>query len=164
MKTRCAFIAGQVLLAIIAGCGRTEPPKSDGPVASDIAYEVVQVTDGGTIAGAITISGAIPKLPPRPLNKDPNVCGTGVRESHQLIIGKAGGLKNAIVIVQNVKRGKPLPSAEPQINQSKCEYSPHVQVVSINSDIAVVNNDPILHNIHFYQNDDSLFNIAQPLK
>src|SRR5207249_7109325 len=104
MKTRCAFIAGQVLLAIIAGCGRTEPakqsaeipppPKTDGPVPSDIAYEVVQVTDGGTIAGAITLSGAIPKLPPRPLNKDPNVCGTGVRESHQLIIGKAGGLKN----------------------------------------------------------------------
>src|SRR5262245_14453274 len=173
MKFRWGVVAGQVLLASIIGCGREPdkgseippPPESKDAVAPDSAgYQVMQVSDGGIIAGTITVSGSIPKLPPRPLNKDPNVCGTGVRESQQLILNK-GALKNAVVIVENVKRGKPMTTGQsPQIDQSKCEYTPHVQVVSANAEIGIVNSDPVLHNIHFYQNDDSLFNIAQPVK
>ena len=138
-------------------------PAAVSPVAG---YEAIQVTDGGTISGSITVSGSIPKLPPRPLNKDPNVCGTGARESQELIVNRSGGLKNAVVIVEGVKRGKAIPAAaeNTQIDQARCEYAPHVQVMRVNAEISVLNSDPILHNIHFYQNDESLFNIAQPVK
>ncbi|PYS27301.1 MAG: hypothetical protein DMG11_16810, partial [Acidobacteria bacterium] len=167
--------AGAVLVMIV-GCGRSEndQPKTEAPHAppapaavSPVAgYEAIQVTDGGTISGSITVSGSIPKLPPRPLNKDPNVCGTGARESQELIVNRSGGLKNAVVIVEGVKRGKAIPAAaeNTQIDQARCEYAPHVQVMRVNAEISVLNSDPILHNIHFYQNDESLFNIAQPVK
>src|SRR5207247_6680606 len=63
-----------------------------------------------------------------------------------------------------VKGGKAVPASlqEVQIDQKNCEYSPHVAVMPVSTDISVRNSDPLLHNIHFYQNDESLFNIAQP--
>jgi len=176
MKAKPSFLFAGAVLVMIVGCGRSEndQPKTEAPHAppapaavSPVAgYEAIQVTDGGTISGSITVSGSIPKLPPRPLNKDPNVCGTGARESQELIVNRSGGLKNAVVIVEGVKRGKAIPAAaeNTQIDQARCEYAPHVQVMRVNTEISVLNSDPILHNIHFYQNDESLFNIAQPVK
>ena len=176
MKAKPSLLFAGVTLVLIVGCGRSEndQPKTEAPPAPPVpaavspvaGYEAIQVTDGGTISGSITVSGSIPKLPPRPLNKDPNVCGTGARESQELIVNRSGGLKNAVVIVEGVKRGKAIPAAaeNTQIDQARCEYAPHVQVMRVNAEISVLNSDPILHNIHFYQNDESLFNIAQPVK
>src|SRR6266850_4142688 len=176
MKAKPSLLFAGVTLVLIVGCGRSENdrPKTEAPPAPPVpaavspfaGYEAIQVTDGGTISGSITVSGSIPKLPPRPLNKDPNVCGTGARESQELIVNRSGGLKNAVVIVEGVKRGKAIPAApeNTQIDQARCEYAPHVQVTRVNTEISVLNSDPILHNIHFYQNDESLFNIAQPVK
>jgi plastocyanin len=172
MTARFSLVFAGIVLAMMAGCGRggTDQQKTEAPPAAPASpaagYEVVQVSDGGSISGSITVSGSIPKLPVRTLNKDSNVCGTAARDSEDLIVNRGGGLKNAVVIVEGVKRGKAIPAAieNSQIDQSKCEYSPHVQVARVNAEIAVLNSDPILHNIHFYQNDDSLFNIAQPVK
>jgi plastocyanin len=94
------------------------------------------------------------------------VCGTADRQSQKLIVNKTGGVKNAVVIVEGVKRGKAMPSAaqNAEIDQNKCEYLPHVQVMAVNAEIALRNSDPILHNIQFFQGDNSLFNIAQPVQ
>src|SRR5204862_1423598 len=100
------------------------------------------------------------------ISKAPQVCGTAPRDSQKLIVNKAGGLKNVVVIVEGVKRGKVMPTEAQNaaIDQSKCEYSPHVQVMAVNSEIALRNNDPILHNVQFFEGDSSLFNIAQPVQ
>lgn len=174
MKARRPLIA-LVALITFAGCGGGEPgteapppPAAPAQPASPFdGYQVIQVADTGSISGTISVSGSIPRLLARPINKDPKVCGTGVRDSQQLMVNKTGGgLKNAIVIVQDVKRGKAL-SAEaqkPQIDQKSCEYVPHVQVIPVKTDVSILNSDPTLHNIHLYQNDDSLFNVAQPVQ
>jgi plastocyanin len=175
MKLKFALSVAAIVLVIVSACNKTEepateaPPPAAVPAASDSAasgYEVIQVADGGSVSGTITVSGTIPKLPARTLNKDPKVCGTGTRPSEQLMVSKTGALRNAVVIIEGVKRGKAMPvtTESSQIDQSKCEYIPHVQVVPVNTEIAVVNSDPVLHNIHFYQNDESLFNIAQPVQ
>src|SRR5437868_6166667 len=92
-----------VWLGLILGCGRNEsekqapaggpPAQTQAPAPASSGYEAIQVADGGTITGTISVSGAVPKLPSRQLNKDPSVCGTGARESQQLIVNKGGGLK-----------------------------------------------------------------------
>src|SRR5207249_8707382 len=129
-------------------------------------YEVAEVTDGGSITGTITVSGPVTKLPARKMGKDPQVCGTAQRESQKLIVNQAGAVRNAVVIVQGVKRGKAMPAAarNAEIDQNKCEYMPHVQVMAVNTEIALRNSDPILHNIQFFQGEDSVFNIAQPVQ
>jgi len=174
--TNALRTAGLLFLTLIASCRSSseqpaappaQPPgqPASASTPSPIAgYDVVQMSDGGSISGVISVSGPIPKLPKREIKKDPKVCGTTARESEQLLVSSGGGLKNAIVIIQGVKRGKAVPASlqDVQIDQKNCEYAPHVMVMPVNGEIAVRNSDPLLHNIHFYQNDDSLFNIAQP--
>jgi plastocyanin len=164
-----------VVLTTIVSCSRgaTDQPANELPPAPAAStaptaggYEVAAVADGGSITGTISVSGPVQKLPQRRISKDPQVCGTASRESQKLLVGQGGGLKNAVVIVEGVTRGKAMP-AEAQsaaIDQSKCEYSPHVQVMAVNSEIALRNSDPILHNVQFFEGENSLFNIAQPVQ
>ena len=175
MKRICGIYGAGMILAMLVGCSRgapdqptTElPPAPVAPAATTAGgYEVTAVTDGGSVGGTITVSGPVPKLAQRKIGKDTQVCGTAPRESQKLIMSKTGGLKNAVVIVEAVKRGKAMPAAaqNAEIDQSKCEYAPHIQVMAMNSDITFRNSDPILHNVQFFEGDASLFNIAQPVQ
>ena len=175
MKRSCGVYGAGILLGILFGCSRgtpeqptTEiPPVSPAPAAGTAgSYEVTTVTDAGSVGGTITLSGPILKLPVRKISKDAQVCGTAVRESQKLIVNKTGGLRNAVVIVEGVRRGKAMPTAaqNAEIDQNKCEYVPHVQIMAVNTEIALRNSDPVLHNIQFFQGDNSLFNIAQPVQ
>jgi len=169
------FVVGMTLAMLVGCSGASDKPANElppspaaapSPAAGTGGYEVTAVSDGGSITGTISVSGAVQKLPQRRIGKDPQVCGTAPRDSQKLLVGKAGGLKNAVVIVEGVKRGKPMPATaqSAEIDQSKCEYSPHVQVMAVNSEIALKNDDPILHNIQFFEGENSLFNIAQPVQ
>ena len=175
MKGSSRILGAGILLAMIVSCSRGAPdqPANELPPAPPASaattgggYEVSAVTDGGSIAGTITLSGPVQKLPQRRIGKDPQVCGTAPRDSQKLIVSNAGGLRNAVVIVEGVKRGKAMPAAaqSAEIDQSKCEYSPHVQVMAVNSEISLRNDDPILHNVQFFEGENSLFNIAQPVQ
>ena len=176
MKRGLSVCGALVILTMAASCSRgtseqptrdiPPPPPSAPANTAGAAYEVAAVTDGGSIKGTISVSGPVAKLPPRKISKDPQVCGTAQRESQKLIVNKTGGLRNAVVIVQGVKRGKAMPAAaqSAEIDQNKCEYSPHVQVMALNTEISLRNSDPILHNIQFFEGDNSLFNIAQPVQ
>jgi plastocyanin len=175
VKVRWGIFGLGIMLTMIVSCSSGEParPSDELPPAPPASaattnggYEVSAVTDGGSIEGTISVSGPIPKLPVRKIGKDPQVCGTADRESQKLIVNKAGGVKNAVVIVEAVKRGKAMPAAvqNAELDQNKCEYTPHVQVMAVNSEIALRNSDPILHNVQFFEGDNSLFNIAQPVQ
>ena len=172
-RSRGVFAAGVMLAMVLScSCGTREQPTNEVPpappasVATTNGYEVTAVSDGGSVGGTIAISGPISKLPVRKIGKDPQVCGTADRESQKLIVNGSGGLKNAVVIVEGVKRGKAMPPAaqNAEIDQKKCEYTPHVQVMAVNSEITLLNSDPILHNIQFFQGQNSLFNMAQPVQ
>src|SRR6185369_10955744 len=107
--------------AMLVGCsGASDKPANELPPSPTTApaagagtggYEVTAVNDGGSITGTISLSGPVQKLPQRRIGKDPQVCGTASRDSQKLLVGKAGGLKNAVVIVEGVKRGKAMPAA-----------------------------------------------------
>jgi plastocyanin len=177
MNRSWALSAAAIVLTMVVSCGRQQQttelppaPPSSTPAAGAPApagqYEATTVADGGGISGTITLSGALPKLAPHKTDKDPQVCGTTPRESEKLVISKSGGVKNAVVMVMDVKRGKAMSAAaqNAEIDQKKCEYTPHVQVMAVNTEISLKNSDPILHNIQFFRGDDSLFNIAQPVQ
>jgi plastocyanin len=154
-------IAGGLCL-VVASCGgevNRPAPQSQAPEPAPQA-----VTSTGRLTGTISVSGEIPSLPRRPINKDTKVCGTGARPSEELVVARSGGLKNALVFVDGIRGGKPMPPTKPVIDQSGCEYVPHVQVMPVNTELSIVNSDPLLHNIHVYQGDADLFNVAQPTK
>jgi plastocyanin len=150
------------LCLVFAGCGGEVNRPAPQPQGSESATPAAAPT--GRLTGTVAVSGEIPALPARPINKDTKVCGSGTRPSVELVVARSGGLKNAVIIVEGVRDGKAMPAVKPVIDQTGCEYAPHVQVMSVNTDLSIVNSDPVLHNIHVYQGNADLFNVAQPVK
>jgi hypothetical protein len=127
------------------------------------AYEAVAVPDGGSIKGKVTFTGAPPPRKKVIPTKDKEACGSGVREVDQITLGADRGVQNAIVYLKKVDKGKAWekPARTPAIDNVKCDFAPHVQVIPA-GDIEIVNSDPVLHNTHGFLDKLTVFNVALP--
>jgi hypothetical protein len=95
--------------------------------------------------------------------KDREVCGSAPREVDQILLGGDQAVQEAVVYLKKVDKGKAWEKAPkpPEINNSKCEFQPHVQVIPV-GDIEIVNSDPVLHNTHGFLDRLTVFNVALP--
>jgi hypothetical protein len=127
------------------------------------AYDVVAVADGGTVKGKVTFAGNPPAKRKVIPTKDKETCGSGVREVDQIIVGPDKAVQEAVVYLKQVDKGKAWEkaAATPAIDNLKCDFHPHVQVVPA-GDIEIVNSDPVLHNTHGFLDKLTVFNVALP--
>jgi plastocyanin len=80
------------------------------------------------------------------------------------VINKAdGSLKNVFVYVSKGLEGKtfPTPSTPVVLDQSGCEYVPHVFGIMPNQQFKVVNSDATTHNVHAMGQANPEFNMGQ---
>lgn len=133
-----------------------------GFAARGVAYEGMDVTDGGTLLGTIALEGAAPAPVKVEVTKDPEVCGKD-KTAPNLIIGTGNGIANAVVVVK-AEKGKKLtpPPANPVLDQKGCEFHPHVLAFPAGSTVDVKNDDGILHNLHTSSTVNTPTNVAQP--
>jgi plastocyanin len=128
-----------------------------------LAYEVVAVENGAVIEGRVTYTGAIPTRR-IVVTKDREVCGE-VRDWQQAEVGADNGLKNAVVHLQEVERGKAWPEdarlQTPILDNKSCMFDPHVQVIPPGQ-LEIHNSDPVLHNVKAYYGRRAAFNLALP--
>jgi len=115
---------------------------------------------GGTISGTVKYGAPAPKPVPVEVTSDKDVCGPKPHFEEDLVVGKDGGIANAVVIVKGAK-GETRP-AEVTFDQKGCDYSPHVLAFPAGSTVDIVNSDGILHNVHTYATANPSFNLAQP--
>ncbi len=122
------------------------------------SYDEVTVTNGGTVRGKITLVGGKPR--PMAFNlvtiPDAVYCGristgTGWRIVEDFIIGPEGGLKDAVVALKDVERGKPFEVPKVKVEARDCDFSPFVNVLRDQNEISVVNMDPVEHDIQGYE-------------
>jgi hypothetical protein len=134
-----------------------------GPVRPADAYEVVQVSDGGTIQGKVTFAGPPPPKKKVIPTKDREACGSSPRDVDQVLLGPDKAVQEAVVYLQKVDRGKAWekPAKPAEINNLKCDFQPHVQVMPA-GDLDIVNSDPVLHNTHGFLDKLTVFNVALP--
>jgi hypothetical protein len=127
------------------------------------AYEAVSVTDGGSIKGKVVFNGTVPPKRKVVPTKDREVCGSGVREVDQILLGADKGVQDAIVYLKAVGKGKAWPklAKTPEIDNVKCDFRPHVMAMPA-GDIVVVNSDPVLHNTKSFMERVPIFNLALP--
>lgn len=125
------------------------------------AYEGGAVSGGGSISGEVKYAGAPPAPKKLEVSKDTDVCGKD-KTSQDLVVGGNKGIKNAVIFIANISKGKKLEAKEAVLDQKGCEYHPHVQVVTAGAPIKILNSDGILHNIHTHSKINPPVNKAQP--
>lgn len=157
------FVFQTLLLTILcSACGRS------GVVVAQSKYKVISVSDGGTISGQVRIAGDVPKSARLSVLKDEKICGAN-KPSPRLLVGKSGGVQNALVWIEDIVAGKKAEDENKrlELDQNRCEYKPHVLLLPLGSSLDIVNSDPILHNVHTYDEsagNRTMFNIAQPVR
>ncbi len=129
------------------------------------AYTGGAVANGGGIKGTIKVSGKQDET--KEVSKDKSFCGDTL-PAEKFLVSANGGLKNAIVRVDAIESGKAFDSVgDFSITNEKCMFVPHVMVAPKGAMMKVRNDDPVLHNSHFYlmQADSSkknVINLALP--
>ncbi|MDR4478166.1 MAG: hypothetical protein R3B37_00245 [Nitrospira sp.] len=133
-------------------------------------YEVIEVTDGGTIKGQVIWKGDIPKIPPLKVFADIDTCGTQVPSPVLQIDPATNGIHEVLIYLERVEKGKAAEAAYPlRMGKSAahpagraCQFEQQVSPFVRTSEIAFINYEPILHNPHLFNDKHSLFNIAMP--
>lgn len=132
-----------------------------------LVYKETKVMNAGTIHGQVRLQGDASGIAKMQITKDEAYCGT-MRLSPRLQVGGGRGVKNAVIFLEGITQGKKVTgSIKPSVNQSKCEYLPHVTIAPVGAQLEIVNSDPILHNVHAYEGEarvKTIFNIAQPIR
>lgn len=122
------------------------------------AYDVIDVQDGGTIEGRITLNGPLPE--PKGFNlitfPDPVYCGrisngTGWRLLKDFVVGPERGLRDTIVLLEGIEVGKPFEMSVPLIEARDCQFQPFVTIVRNGHAVEVMNMDPVMHDIQGYE-------------
>ncbi len=121
-------------------------------------YKVVQVSDGGTVKGRVTMQGGQPRPRYFHLIHAPNIefCsrmsdGKGHRLLFDFKVSENGGLKDTVIAIQGVAKGKPFPSKLPSINISRCHADQYVIGIRNGENLLLQNTDPIRHEIATYE-------------
>jgi hypothetical protein len=166
MRYLFILMTGIALLGIIG--------RSEISIASENSeYEEITVTDGGTLTGKVTLKGPVPEPRIFPLVLYPfgPYCGKNERISDghgnarisEFSVGPDGGLKNVVVAVEEVKRGKPFEPITANIVVKGCEFLPFVSVVQNHGKFTVKNEDPVLHNSQLYQSEKGNLLLTVPI-
>jgi len=129
------------------------------------AYEVVTVTNGGTIDGVVTLSGAAPAPVPIKVTKNQDYCGQTIPNPAYTVDG-SGGLANVIVYLKDVTKGKAAPAEPLALVNEHCMFSPRAQGAMVGGQIKISSDDPVLHNTHPQnaETNATIYNIALPFK
>ena len=146
-----------MLLALI--CGLVWGTRGLGE-----AYEPMPVQNGGVITGLVKFVGPVPSPKQIKVTRDQKICGTRPRPSEALIVSADGGIKNVVVSIENISKGKPQPALEenPKFVQERCWFSPHVLLIPAGSTIDVLNHDKVMHNIRTVSKINPIINKAHP--
>ncbi|MGA7853197.1 MAG: carboxypeptidase regulatory-like domain-containing protein [Candidatus Acidiferrales bacterium] len=127
-----------------------------GHAAAQSDYTVIDVQNGGAIAGVVKWSGPIPKIPKLPITKNPDICdpeSLKTRDLERLLINSDGnGVANTVVYLRGITKGKAmdLPEARETLNQKTCRYVPHIMIVPQGKPLRIESSDPVLHTVQMF--------------
>jgi len=148
-------ISARILTALVALCLFASQAS---------AYNVVAVSNGGSIKGTIKATSQPDET--RTISKDNKFCGDSIA-AEKFIIGSDGALKNAVVMLEEITEGKDFDSeVDLTITNKGCHFVPHVMVAPKSGLMKVRNDDPLLHNSHFFlvagEKKRNVINLALP--
>jgi hypothetical protein len=122
------------------------------------SYTEISVENGGTLKGKVTLLGGQPRAMAMNLVTIPDAVycgristGTGWRIVEDFIIGANGSLKDVVVVLKNVTKGKAFNLKKVEVEAIDCDFLPFVNVIKDQDELTVINMDPIEHDIQGYE-------------
>jgi hypothetical protein len=161
--TRASVAAVSATALFVMACG--SGPDVTGGVATTGG---APPPAGGRIRGVVRLRGAVPAPAFEKVTKDHEVCGRETPVT-RLALGADNGVRHAFVYLEKAPATMPLGAQEAvPVEQRRCQYSPHAMTIPAGTRLNILNDDPILHNVHARQLSSAgrttIFNIAQPLR
>jgi hypothetical protein len=124
-------------------------------------YQKIVVRDGGMLTGTVKLKGGKPA--PRAFDLvnyyDHIYCGrisngNGWRLLREFTIGEDRGVKEVLIMLKGIERGKPFTFKESRIEAINCQFKPYVTIVRDQGKIEVVNMDPVEHDIQAFETSE----------
>lgn len=119
------------------------------------------------VTGTVKFEGTPPHQKPIDMSKEPSCAakhaGSPVM-TETAVVGPNGGLEYAVIYVSeglNAAQVQPAP-APVTIDQTGCQYQPHVIAINPSEKLKVVNSDQTSHNIHPLPKNNQEWNKSQP--
>ncbi len=126
------------------------------------SYAAGSVSGGGTISGVVTFEGDMPEMKVLEITKDQAVCAATDKYDESLVVGEGNALKNTIVYLIDVSKGKDFDKATKlEIDQAGCKFTPHVQIVPVGARLTMLNTDKVNHNVHIFSSINKPVNKQQ---
>lgn len=133
-------------------------------------YEVVDVVDGGSIAGTIKaaemVADPVGKIETE-VPEEIKLCGSEFK-MNKYIISADLGVKNVIVALQNVTQGKAMTKQDLTLDNKDCQFLPLVSIAYKGSQFVIHNSDPIFHNtslgLIMKDKRSTVYNLALPIQ
>ena len=105
----------------------------------------------GTITGHVKLMGPPPGNPIIRMGMDP-MCAklnAGKRPIQEyVVVNESGALANAFVDLQGTFPNTPPPKEPVTLEQRNCVYAPRVIGARVGGTLHIVNDDPVVHNVH----------------
>lgn len=133
-------------------------------------YEAVDVSNGGSIVGTIKAAEMVADPVAKIEAKKPEevtLCGSEFK-MNKYIISAGLGVKNVIVALKKVAKGKAMPKQDLVIDNKNCQFEPLVGIAYKNSQYVIKNSDPIFHNtslgLMMNGRRSTVYNLALPMQ
>ena len=136
------------------------------------AYQEMEVSNGGSIQGKVTLTGKMPYPRIYHLVLFPNIDMCAEidtddemnRVLEDFKVSPDGGLKDVVVTIEHVDAGKPFNKEPINITAENCKFLPDVNVIRQGESFKVDNIDAVMHNSQVYQKERGkiLLNIPIP--
>jgi len=124
------------------------------------AYEEMTVSNGGTVTGTVKFAGTVPTPTRFELRRyyDRVYCGalsdgSGYRLLREVSVDGQHRLKDVVVTIEGVAKGKPFELQETKLEANMCQFVPFVSVVRNERPLSVVNLDSVAHDLQFYERE-----------
>lgn len=125
-----------------AGGGEVVIAKPSG------SYQPDSTTSGATLTGTVTTSAPLATRESASTGNEAAICGPSIPD--ESVVQQGSGIGGAVVWLEDVRRGKPLPlERRLELESDKCKLTPRVQAGVVGSAINVLGHDDFRQHLRF---------------
>jgi len=108
-------------------------------------YDIIDVKNGATLKGTVNFTGSVPQDETIVINTNADYCGKEHKVGKYIVSDSK--VKNAVVWIEGIEKGKALPKKQVDVTIKDCRAVPHVNIGFVGGEYVFRNDDRILHTI-----------------